>query len=212
MKKLSQMEAVIKVLQTVQTEATVGHSNGTTGKELLCHIWDNEPIFDKVRNDKETELAKAILLSNSADVTRLMAEIETLPAPKTVLIFKLLEPIRRLNGTKVSLAGGKTYQPVMEKVEYIYIPEDAIDLDLVAYDEVGDKAMDKHGNEVDVIRLKIMKGLLDVKEGKKNWKGDVVRNSRCYVTAISFRAMQVAGKIMFNNEQDERRVYGMEAL
>lgn len=212
MKKLSSLEAVVNALQKVQTEASIGHSNGTTGREILCHYWDNEPVFDKARAEKETDLAKAILLGHNEDVTRLMAEIAALPAPKINLVFKLLQPMSRINGTKVSIAGGKTYQPVMTNVDLIYVPEDAVELDLVAYEEIGDMAEDKQGNEAEVIKLKIVKGILDVKEGKKNWKGDIVRNSRCYVTPISFRAMQIAGKILYNQEQDDNKTYGMETI
>lgn len=214
MKKLKEFEPVKQALIRVATEASIAFDNGTYGKELFCQYWNKEEVYDKERNDKEIEIARSILTGKADLVPGLKAELAAMPKPKINMIFRLMEPMKRLVGSKIAHDGGKVYSPIMEDIRDIYIPEDALDMDLVEFEDTEHKAVDEHGNETPVIKLKLVNAMLDVKEGKVDWKDETkeIRAPRVYVTAISYRSMQVAGKIMNNEGIKRRGMYGFNEI
>jgi len=208
MKSLKNFEPVMKAISKVATEVSVGHDNGTLGREFLCHYYDKEETFDKARQEILQALGRAMIKDEKHLIKTLQDKLVGLPPTKVNLIFKLTEPIKRLIGTKVQHDGETQYHPIMNNVKFIYVPEDAIDMEFLSFEETPDKDVDKFGNEAVIIKLKLDKGILDVKEGKLNWKDQEIRESRAYVTPVSFRAMQIAGKIMGEEQNKKRKMYG----
>ena len=212
MNSLRNFQPVINALSQVAKEASVANDNGTAGKQYICHYWDNESVYDQKRAELDTQIAIAVLSGKLAEVAELRAKLAVLPSAKVNMVFKLMEPIRRVQGTKVVIGNDdKTYSPSMVDVQYLYIPEDAVEMELLQYEEIkGEVAQDKHGNDTAVIELKLVSGMIDVKEALYDRKGKMTRAPRASVTAISYRAMQVAGRIMYNSKESMRKVFGME--
>lgn len=210
MQKLSQFKAVQDALTQVATEMTINHNNGSYGKSYFCHYWNKEDVVDKEKQKKEIELARAILLGSSpAEVLAIKDELAAMPKAKVNLIFKLIEPIKRLKGSKIAYDNNKTYSPVMENVEYFYISEDTLGLDVLEFEELQDSRDDIQGNPTPIINLRLTNAMLDVKEGMLDWKDNTkeLRAPRAWVTPISFRSMQIVGKIMNEDKAKKRGLY-----
>jgi hypothetical protein len=208
MKDLSKFAVVKQALEQIVAESDV--NNGTQGAELLAHFWQQEYIYDETRDKLRNEIAKAVLQSRLDDVKKYQDEINKLPKPKIVMEFKLLTPIPRLQGTKVITDGEKTFKIHMENVSSIFVPEDAVKLGLLEYEETKDVARDAQGRETTVIKLRIKKGLIDVAAPIVDRFDKVLRPKRAYVTAISYGAMQTAGRLMNQEKQNKRRRTGFD--
>lgn len=208
MKDLSKFQTVKQALEQVVSASDV--NNGTQGVTLVAHYWQHESIFDRKRQDLQTLLAKAVLTGQLEDVKTHQKELEKLPKSKIVMEFRLLEPIPRIQGTKVMHDGEKTYKISMENVTSLFVPEDAVHLGLLEYEETADKMTDAQGKEATVIKLHIKKGIIDVAAPITDNLGKIMRPKRAYVTAISYHAMQIAGRVMNNEKNNKRRMYGFE--
>lgn len=208
MKDLSMFNSVKQALEQVVAESDV--NNGTQGITLIAHFWSQEYVFDEKRENLRTEIARAVLQSRLEDVKKLQSEMDALPKPKIVMEFKLLEPIARLQGTKIISDGEKTYKISMENVTSLYVPEDAVHLGLLEYEETDTVLKDSMGRDSQVINLRIKKGIIDVAAAVLDRNDKMVRNKRAYVTAISYSAMQVAGRLMNNERMAKRRRYGFD--
>lgn len=203
------MNAIAKVAQ----ESTINHDNGTYGKELLVHYWDSESMFDKDRSELEKQMATMILSGASAqDIIQIRERIELLPKPKLNMVFRLVDPIAKITGTKVINDGQKSFSPVAMNVQFIYISEDMIDRDAITFLETTDSAEDKLGNVTPIISLKLKSCLIDVKEPTTNYRGEMTRGARANITDISYRAMQLSGIVMRTTEDRKRKMYGMEEI
>lgn len=203
------MNAIAKVAQ----ESTINHDNGTYGKELLVHYWDSESMFDKDRSELEKQMATMILSGASAqDIIQIRERIELLPKPKLNMVFRLVNPIAKITGTKVINDGQKSFSPVAMNVQFIYISEDMIDRDAITFLETTDSAEDKLGNVTPIISLKLKSCLIDVKEPTTNYRGEMTRGARANITDISYRAMQLSGIVMRTTEDRKRKMYGMEEI
>lgn len=196
-------------LAKVAIEGTLSHDNGTSGKELICHYWDYEELYDAKKAELEKLLVAAYLAGDTVTAGIHHKAIAALPPPKIVMIFKLLQPIPYLKGSKISLSDGKTFSPTMNNVDIIYIPEDAIKLGLCDFDESEDIVKDRVGLDTPIITLKLSKGMIDVKEGIFDRLNRLTRAPRASVTPISYRSMQIAGKILGNERITRDKVYGM---
>lgn len=208
MKDLSKFESVKKALEQVVSESDV--NNGTSGIELLAHYWSQENVWDKERNSLQTEIAQKLLSNDITDVKALQDKLLKLPKSKIVMEFRLLQPIPRIQGTKIVTDGDKTFKINMENVTMLYVPEDSVKLGLLEYEETGDKATDSMGRETDIIKLHIKKGLIDIAAPVLDRFDRVIRPKRAYVTAISYKAMQVAGELMNRNRLKTKRRYGFD--
>lgn len=201
-------EAVKTALFQVQSESTV--SNGTTNSTYACYLWDHENVYDAERARLDKEYVKALFAGNLDECNRIEALRDALPATKRVLIFKLMEKIPVIRGTKVVMDGKKSKSPVMRDVDTIYIPEDSVKLGLVEYEETDQTMPDASGRQATVINLHIIKGLLDVKEAQYDRNDRMTRESRANLTPISYRSMQIAGKILYTETLNQRKSFGFE--
>jgi hypothetical protein len=212
MKSLKGFKPVMDALAQIASEATLLTDNGTYGKEYICHFWDEEDTYDKERATIEVNIARLTLKGKYSEIADERKKLEGLPPAKKNFIFKLLEPINRLNGTKIQLSDGKTYSPRMENVEYIYVPAGSLEADLFDYEEREESTLDRQGRETPIITLRLTKGMIDVKEGELGWDNKERRAPRAYVTPISFRAMQIAGKTLRNEDNAKRSLYGYDQI
>lgn len=207
MQDLSKFNKVIEALNEV-----VGQNTPTGGMEtpFLCHYWSQETILSDEAKQLQTDIAKAMLDGKVERVAELNEKWKDVGKSKVLMQFKLIEKIPLLRGTKIVYVENAPKHPVMHNVEYLYISEDSVKLGLCEYEETDQKAKDAMGRDTAIIKLKLVKGIIDVKEGAVDWKGKVVREPRAYVTAISFKAMQVAGQIIRNEKEIKRKLYGFE--
>lgn len=208
MKDLSKFNVVKQALEQIVAESDV--NNGTHGAELLAYFWQQEYIYDEKRQTLQNMLAKAVLGSDLELVKAYQKDLEKLPKPKIVMEFKLKTPIPRLQGTKVITDGEKTFKIHMENVTSLFIPEDAVKLGLLEYEETKDTAKDAQGRETTIIKLHIKKGLIDVAAPVVDRFDRVLRPKRAYVTAISYGAMQTAGRLMNQERMNKRRRTGFD--
>jgi hypothetical protein len=208
MKDLSKFAVVKQALEQVIAQSDT--NNGTTGAELLAHFWQNDYVFDEKRQAAQTALAKAVLEHRIDDAKKLQKELESLDRPKIVMEFRILTPIPRIQGTKVITDGERTFKISMENVTSLFIPEDAVKLGLLEYEETEEVVKDAQGRDTTVIKLHIKKGLIDVAAPVVDRYGRVLRPKRAYVTAVSYGAMQVAGRVMRNEQNAKRKRTGFE--
>lgn len=208
MKSLSQFERVKKALEQVVSESDV--TNGTNGLELIAHFWEHEMVSDKNRKDVETSIAKAVINGDLAAISELQKQLSAMPRAKINTVWRLLVPIPRIQGTKTLYDGNKSYQLSMDNVTTLYIPEDAIKLELLDYEETGDMAKDSNGKDTPIIKLIIKKGIIDIAAPITDRKGNVVRAKRAYVTPISYKAMQIAGRVINQEKIDKQKRFGFD--
>lgn len=206
MNSLKNFTAVQNALANIAQRHSIEHDNGTYGKTLKCYFWDKEEFQSK----EYRELLKKITIKkfSGEDYSEDMATLETIPAGKTVLIFKLVDPMM-VRGTKVYKVGEKTKNLDIPACEYIYIQSDLLQsgMDLLKYEETGEMEVDRSGNETEVINIHLNKCMLDVKEGKRNYDGSWFRKHRVYITDLSFRTMQVVGSLMNKQKYANRKAW-----
>ena len=208
MKDLSKFQVVKEALDKIVAESDV--NNGTQGVDFLCHFWQQESAFDEKRQAAQMELTRHILEGSLDKVKEAQKLMENLPKPKIVMEFRLLQPIPRLQGTKVITDGDKTYKISMDNVMSLFIPEDAVKLGLLEYEETENKARDAQGRETTIIKLRLKKGIVDVAAPRLDRNDKVIVPKRAYVTAISYGAMQIAGRMLNQEKQAKRRRTGFD--
>ena len=208
MKDLSNFDAVKAALEQVVAQSDV--NNGTQGIELLAHYWTYDHMFDKRKAELQTDVARAVLAGNLDVVKLKQTELEGLPKSKIVMEWRLLTPIPRLTGTKIVTDGDKTYKLSMDNVTTLYIPEDAVKLGLLEYEETEDKAHDMMGKETSIVKLHLKQGIIDIAPPVLGRGDKELRGKRAFVTAISYRAMQTVGEILNRERNAKRKRYGFD--
>lgn len=210
MEDLSKFTKVKEALEQVVQESDV--NNGTNGIELLAHFWSQENVYDEKRQKLQTDIAKAVLAGNLDSVKLFQEELAKLPKPKIVMLWKLLTPIPRLQGTMIRHDGDKPHTISMDNVSILYIPEDSVKAGLFQYEKVEPEQFEKdmQGRDAQVLKLKLVKGIIDVAAPVQDRTGKEVRPKRAFATIISYRAMQIAGQIMGREQADKRKRYGFD--
>lgn len=203
---IKQLASVKAALSQVASETTV--NNGTNGMKVMCHLWDVEDAFDQKKQDLEKAAFKALLESRLDDVVIHHKAISELPPAKKTLIFKLLQPIPTIRGTKVVIHEGKSRSPIMTNVDMIYLSEDAASLGLIDVRDTSEKAKDHNGMDVEIVELTLLKGIIDVKEAKYNRQNQLMRAARANITPISYKSMQVVGKLLYAESEAKRKLFG----
>lgn len=209
MKSLKNLAVVTEALAKIQTNALINHDNGTFGMKVKCHYYSVDKIKDKKRSDLETEITKKLLLGQ--DASELKAKLDELPPAKGIMTFKLVEPMSYLKGTKVVTFNGKNISPEVRNLEYIHIPQDILENDaVIGYEDVdGEVGQDIQGRDVQVIELNLAKCMMDVKEGRRDNYGKFSIAPKVYVTEISFRSMQIAGKMLSYAKMEQYKAWNM---
>lgn len=208
MKDLSQFKTVQDVLKQVVVDADA--NNGTNNLTLLAHFWEEEYVYDEKRMGVQAELVKATFASDHETVIKKQKELATLPKPKVVMVWRLLEPIRVLNGTKTLSDGDKIYRLKMENVTTLYIPEDAVHCGLLMYEETEETLEDKQGRPAKVLKIKLEKGIIDVAAPIVDRNEKIIRPKRAYVTPVSYRTMQITSEMLNKDRLQKRRRYGFD--
>lgn len=205
-----EFEVVKAALSSVVAQSDV--NNGTNGMEFLAYSYSRDTVYDKKRAENQVNMAKAILagdLPKAEEVQKLMDNPEPV---KIITVWKLVEPIRRISGTKVISDGDKKYSLHMDNVDILHIPEDSIRLGLIEAEETDNIAQNIYGNDVKVLRMKIVKGLIDVAAPVMDRFDREILPKRAFVTPISYKAMQVAGEMMSKERFAKKRRYGYDEM
>lgn len=210
MKKLSEFDEVKKALSQVEAASDV--DNGTHGIEFLAYSYSHDTVYDKKKELLQTALSKAVLKGNLQEAEVAMKALENPEPSKIITIWKLIEPLKRIQGTKIISSGEKRFSISMENVSLIHIPQDSIMLGIVEGEETGEIAQNIQGKDVKVMRLKIVKGLIDVAAPVLDRFDREILPKRAFVTPISYRAMQVAGGLMASDRLAEKRRYGFDEI
>lgn len=208
MKDLSKFKQVQEALKQVVAESDV--NNGTQGQEFLAHFWSQENVFDQARQDIQMKMAQAVIGGQLDVVKQLQEQLNILPKPKIVMLWKLLTPIPRLQGTMIRHDGDKQFKLQMENVTILYIPEDAVHLGLLEYEETEEIAKDMQGRDATVVKLRLKKGIIDVAAPILGRGDKEIRGKRAFVTPISYRAMQISGEVLSRERTNKRRRYGFD--
>lgn len=209
MKSLNQFAQVKQALEQVVAESDV--NNGTQGVIYTAHFFEQETAYDEQRAKIQNEIARGILMNKIDHIPVLQAQLESLPKPQIIMVWKLVEPIAVLTGTKPMKSGDKELRLVMHNVDKLYIPENALKLDLIEYEETDQMGKDMQGRDAQIVKLRLRKGIIDVAPPiMRNTKE--IRGKRAYVTPISYKALQVVGSMMFKEKQSAERLYGFEEI
>jgi hypothetical protein len=208
MKSLKDLTQVQAALSKIAQRSTIQYDNGSFGMKVKGSIWHVEEQHSR----RADELMKIIVAKKfqSLDYTQEKTELDKLPAPKAMIIFKLLEPIW-VKGTKIINYSGKNISPEIKMTTEIYIPQDIVDQELVGYEGTEEKTIDIMGMEVPVIELDLKRCMIDVKEGLRD-KFNVnrwMRMPRAYVTDIPFRSFQTIGSLMRRDEAKKYQAWNM---
>lgn len=218
MKSLMDFEAVKKALEQVVAESDV--NNGTNGMEFFCHYWSHENQYEERRQKLMEEMARSVFLNKPEEIIRIRELVEALEKPKIIIEFRLLLPIPLVKGTKTIVDDEGTHTISAENVRSIFIHEDSLKSQLGEFEETDDVAKDVMGRDTKIIKLKINKGLLDVKEAIVDSRDDnrpenqrrIIRPKMVYLVAVSFHALQVVGRMKQNEKRAARRRFGFDKL
>jgi hypothetical protein len=213
MKDLSALPALKAALAQIVTESDV--DNGTAGMEFHAYWYATEFIHNPERDAINRDIAKAVLSGGHAKVLELQEALAKLARPEIMMEWRLLEPIKALKGTKnIAIKRGedtKRYELNMKDVKSIYVSESASKMKLIKWEETEEVREDSQGRESKVLRMILVKGLVDVAApiiiNKKE-----VRGKRAYVTPISYKALQVAGSMMFKERIEDNKVEGFDLI
>jgi len=210
MKSIMQLDSVKKALEQVVADSDV--NNGTRGMEMFCYYWTHENQYDETRQSLMNEMAKLVLLGRPDEVGMVREQIEKLGKPKIIVEFRLMKEIPLIRGTKTISDGSKLYSIQAENVKSIFIPQDSLAGDLLEYEETQDMSKDANGNDSAIIKLRINKGILDVVGEKLDRNQKVIQSKRVYLTAVSYHALQIVGRMKYNEETAKRRRYGFNEM
>jgi hypothetical protein len=180
------------------------------GMEFLAYSYSQDTIYDKKKADNLLKMSTAWINGDLKTVEEMQKLVDNPDPSKIIMIWRLINPIKKIMGTKILHNGDNTFTLSMENVKDIYIPQDAIKLGLIEAEDTGDKAEDAHGKEVSILRMKVVKGLIDVAAPILDRFDKEVQPKRAFVTPISYRAMQTAGTIMAGERLAKRRRYGFD--
>jgi hypothetical protein len=213
MKDLSALPALKAALAQIVTESDV--DNGTAGMEFYAYWYATEYIHNPERDALTKEIATAVLKGDYEKVLEKQEALKKLAKPEIMMEWRLLEPMKSLKGTKlVTIKRGedtKKYELNMKDVKSIYVSQMASKMKLIQWEDTDEVREDSQGRESKVLRMKLVKGLVDVAApvfyGKKE-----VRGKRAYVTPISYRALQTAGSMMFKERIEESRIEGFDLI
>ena len=150
-------------------------NNGTLGMEFLAYSYSRESVYDKKKAENQTKMAKALLSGDLVAAENAQKLLENPEPTKVITIWRLVTPIKRIQGTKILHDGDKIY-----------------------------------GNKVKVLRMKIVKGLIDVAAPVLDRFDKEIMPKRAFVTPISYRAMQAAGELMSKERFAKKRRYGFD--
>lgn len=216
MKSILELSSVKKALEQVVAQSNV--NNGTNGMELFCHYWSQEEQYDKMREDLQLQMGRAAIEGRPDDVVKIRKLIESLPPAKIIMEFKLMTPIPVVRGTKTIYDGEKKLTITATNVRTFFIHEDSLLSELGVFEETEDIAKDSYGNDQPIIKLRINKGILDVKEAAYDNRDDdkpdnlkrIIRPQRVYLTAVSYATLQVVGRMKMNEKRAQRRRFGFD--
>lgn len=208
MKNLMEFDSVKNALSQVVAMSDV--DNGTNGMELLAYPYSKDTVYDKEDAANRVKMAKALLTGDLATAAETQKILEQPRTPKVIMIWRLMTPIKRLSGTKILIDSGKTFTLAMEDVKELHIPEDTIRLGVIQAEESGEMAENIYGQPVPILKLKIAKGLIDVAAPVLDRFDKEIMPKRAFVTAISYRSMQVAGEILSRERFAKKRRYGFD--
>jgi len=214
MKSIYDFEPVKKALEQVVAESDV--NNGTRGIEILCHYWTYEYQFNEERQSLQNKMGDLALAGKPEELIKTRKELEALPKPKVVMEFRLMIPIPLIRGTKTISDGNKIFTISANDVKSIFFPEDALRSELATFEETGDTAKDLLGQDTPVVRLVINKGVLDVapeildpRDSRRPLEQRrILRGKRVYLTAVSYHALQVVGRIQAKEQYNRFKRYG----
>ncbi len=210
MKNLFEFEEVKTALSSVVAESDV--NNGTQGMEFLAYSYSRESVYDKKKQENQIRMAKAVLAGDLKAIEEAQVLLEKPEPTKVITVWKLMEPIRKVQGTKIISNGDKKYSISMENIQLLHIPEDSIRLGLVEGEETGEEAENIYGTKVKVLKLRIVKGLIDIAAPVLDrWEKEIMPK-RAFVTPISYRAMQIAGEFMAKDKFAQKRRYGFDEM
>jgi hypothetical protein len=199
---LRNYQRVEQVLKAIATGVTNGNS-----LQVKCYHFDTQHVKSKEYADLEAKIIKKKFAN--LDYSEEYRQLAELPQGKAILVFKLLEPMT-IKGTKQVVHNGKAVSPEIKNCTEIYIPEDIINNDNAGlqYDQTDEKETDASGSESPVIILDLGKCIIDVAQGKRDWRDQSkwLVAPRAYVTDIPFRSMQVIGSMIGKEENRNREV------
>ena len=213
MESLSNFPALKEALSQLVVETDV--DNGTNGMEFLAYWYAKDFVRDEKRDDLNKQIARAVLTGTVEQVEELQAKLSLLPRPQIMMEWKLMEPIAKLRGTKVGTLKRngevRRFKLEMSNVTSIFISEKAAQLGLIEYERTDIVAQDANGRDSIVVRMVLKKGLIDV--AAPIYFGDKeVRGKRAYVQAVSNKALQVVGSMLFQEKKEENRLLGYDEI
>ena len=189
--KLSKLEAVVTALA-----ASVTETNKTEGMKIKCYFYDSTSTVDSKVREYQRQQLDALNRKDYETFNKLRKDIAAIPAVKN-LIFKLVEPIETVIGTKKVKDGNGFKNPIAKNVTEIIINENNVDL--LSFTETRKTEKNKYGQEVPVIILDIEQCMLEVTEPRVVDR-KVVAKSKVYVSPLSFATMQLIGRAVYQEE------------
>ena len=211
MKDLMEFARVKDVLEKVVAESDV--DNGTKGMEFTAHFWEQNNIFNKQKNELLGKLGTAWMNGDVKSFEEDADKMNDIESTMKMLTWNIIPSIGLVYGTKQYKEDGKVYRLKMENISKLYISETAVRLKLIQFEETNEMALDAMGRETPILRMKLVKGLIDIAPPVSNWKGIEIVPKRAFVTAISYSALQIAGELKAEmNRRSKKRIgYDIES-
>jgi hypothetical protein len=185
--------------------------NGTRGLIFEAVSIKSHTAYQAERVELQKEMVNALREHKLEEYIKLEKAMKELPDPTVFMIWKLLKPLKDLKGTMIRVDKKTRYTLSMSSVDEIWIPSLFMAADGIQGEETGRKWKNPLGGEVPIIKLQMLKGIIDIFAPVQSFKGKEILPKRAMCTLISLRAMQITGELSARQRMDQRRRYGFDA-
>lgn len=185
--------------------------NGTRGIEFDAICIRSHTAYQAERVEIQKDMVAALRESKLDEYMRLEGEMKKLPDPTVFTIWKLVRSMKDLKGTMIRIDKTNRYSLLMPLVEEVWIPSVFMGADAIVGEETGKNWKNPLGKELPIVKLKLLKGLIDVFAPVMSFKGKEILPKRAMCTLLSLRAMQITGELSARERTDQRRRYGFDA-
>ena len=179
------------------------NGNARYGRELVGYLYDTITVEDREAIKKKMDMAT--MSRNQFDegaFNKLFEEIQSIDK-RTIFVFKLIEPIPFLEGTLSVTSGTKTRKMSLSNVTTINIDSTLFSETYMSAEETGNTEKNVAGKDVDVVKLKLDKCMLDIMRPIIRGNNFVIP-ATAYITVVEASILSQLGSLTARRERNDK--------
>jgi len=180
------------------------NGNARYGRELVGYLYDTITVEDREAIKKKMDM---LTMSRNQEFdegtfNKLFEEIKNIDK-RTIFVFKLIEPIPFLEGTLDVTSGTKTRKMSLSNITTINIDSTLFSETYMSAEETGKTEKNIAGKDVDIVKLKLDKCMLDIM--RPIIRGNnLVRPATAYVTVVEASVLSQLGSLTARRERNDK--------